>query len=124
MSAYCSVELLLAATDCYSPHIIAGDETNAHGTHAYTSSSLLFFLLVITGYLHSSHSNVKLRHTAHPPQASHCFQDAGGDAVIGRPGEDPPVSAQGEDDHLHMVVASMFQKRMFIFASISNSLSN
>lgn len=45
-------------------------------------------------------------------------------------GEDPPVTAQagvevgGRVNHLHMVVVSIFEKRMFIFASISKPLSN
>lgn len=44
--------------------------------------------------------------------------------------EDPPVTAQAGAEagrginHLHMVVVSIFEKRMFIFASISKSLSN
>lgn len=54
-------------------------------------------------------------------------------SVAVRPGEgkDPPVTAQagvevggGGINHLHMVVVSIFEKRMFIFASISKPLSN
>lgn len=86
--------------------------------HMHTCRRRRRFLFVVTGYLHSSYSNVKLRHTS-TSAAGRRRRRSDWPSRRGSTGQ-----RAGEEDHLHMVVASMFQKRMFIFDSISKSLSN